>query len=76
MSTAANAPEPTVRVKLLATIEPTSTDRQRYEAGSIWHMPLPRVEALEAAGAVEILDFVDDAPAPAPMTPDSDSDEE
>lgn len=56
-------PEPTVLVRMLESVGPTATDRQRYEAGTEWHVPLARAEALEAAGLAELLDTLD-APAP------------
>lgn len=44
------APVPPVHVRLLATIDPTPTDRQRYGAGELWVFPAARAEALVAQG--------------------------
>lgn len=53
---AADLPEPTEWVRCLATIEPTATDRMRYEAGTEWSMPRARAEVLLEAGAIELID--------------------
>lgn len=57
-------PETNARVRMLETIEPTATDRTRYHAGEEWTVSLARAEALEAAGAAEILALIE-PPAPA-----------
>jgi hypothetical protein len=74
-------PESNARVRMLETIEPTATDRTRYHAGEEWTVSLARAEALEAAGAAEILEIIDPAPAnpadaPADVAADVESDEE
>lgn len=72
MSDAAQpTPPANATVRFLATVEPTATDRQRYEAGSEWTLPLDRAEAFEAEGTVELLDLLE---PPAPATPDLDED--
>jgi hypothetical protein len=61
-------PQPNdVRVRMLATVGPTVTDRQRYDAGSEWTMPIDRALELEALGEAEILGELDTA---APNDPD------
>jgi hypothetical protein len=74
-------PESNARVRMLETIEPTATDRTRYDYDSVWTVSLARAEALEAAGAAEILEIIDPAPAapadaPADVENDVASDEE
>jgi hypothetical protein len=46
MASTPTAPTPPVWVRFLATIDPTPVDRTRYEAGSVWHMPIDRAQAL------------------------------
>ena len=72
----ANPPAlPDVWVRFLETIEPTATDRTRYDADSEWAMSDARAEELLAAGKVELIDppaaTLDQSPAAAP-----DADEE
>lgn len=57
-------PETNARVRMLETIEPTATDRTRYEFDSEWTVSLARAEELEAAGQAEILALIE-PPAPA-----------
>jgi hypothetical protein len=56
------APPPTARVRLLETIEPSATDKTRYEAGTDWTFSEDRALALVEAGQAKLLP---DAPAAA-----------
>lgn len=48
---ASSPPSPAdVWVRFLATVGPTSTDRTRYEAGSVWAVSRARADALSAEG--------------------------
>lgn len=64
-TTEAPAPDPCARVRFLASVGPTPTDRTVYQAGSEWTVSLARAEQLEADGEAEVLEILD-APAPAP----------
>jgi hypothetical protein len=46
------SPSP-VWVRLIAAIEPTALDPNRYAAGSTWHMPANRAAALVEAEVAE-----------------------
>ncbi len=41
--------QPDVWVRFLETVDPTPTDRMRYEAGSVWAVPAARAESLISA---------------------------
>ena len=74
MSTASRPAEmsdPPEWVRCLVTLEPTATDRTRYEAGSVWAMPRARAEVLLERGDIELIDppAVTFAAGPTP-TPD------
>lgn len=56
-------PDRTARVRLLETIEPTATDKTRYDAGTDWTFSEDAALALVEAGKAELLP---DAPAPDP----------
>lgn len=59
-----NAPTPrTATVRLLETLEPSATDKTRYDAGTDWTFPEDRALELVEAGFAELLA---DAPAAAP----------
>lgn len=62
------APPPTARVRLLETIEPTATDKSRYDAGTVWTFSEDRALALVEAGQAKLLS---DEPA-ALAEPDAD----
>lgn len=49
-------PTPPVWLRFTETVEPTATNPQRYEAGSVWHVPIDRAEALLDAGQAELCD--------------------
>lgn len=48
-------PAPTARVRLLETIEPSATDKARYDAGTVWTFPEDAALALVEAGQAELL---------------------
>lgn len=50
-----SAPMPTARVRLLETLEPTATDKTRYDAGTTWSFPEDTALALVEAGKAELL---------------------
>jgi hypothetical protein len=51
-----STPRPDVPVRFTATVEPSLTDRMRYEAGSVWTVPAARADALFADGLAEPAD--------------------
>lgn len=55
------APEPNARVRFLASVGPTATDKTVYAAGSEWTVSLARAEQLEADGEAEILELLEPA---------------
>lgn len=59
----AAAPAPSAAVRLLETIEPTATDKTRYEAGTVWTFPEDTALALVEAGKAELLPDTPAAPA-------------
>ncbi len=59
-------PAPTARVRFLETIEPTATDKTRYEAGTDWTFPEDTALALVEDGKAELLPDVPAAPATEP----------
>lgn len=71
------APEPNARVRMLASVGPTPTDRTVYQAGSEWTVSLARAQQLEDANEAEILEIIEpSAPAPAEAVGDDSIDEE
>lgn len=66
MSDDTEAPAPTARVRLLETIEPTATDKTRYDAGTDWTFPEDTALALVEAGKAELLPDAPAAPAAEP----------
>ena len=58
-----STPAPTARVRLLETLEPTATDKTRYDAGTDWTFPEDAALALVEAGKAELLP---DAPVAEP----------
>ncbi len=67
------APARTARVELLETIEPTATDKTRYDAGTVWTFPEDTALALVEAGKADLLP---DEPAAPTAEPAAVGDEE
>jgi hypothetical protein len=63
MSASTNA-----RVKMLATVAPTVTDRQTYAAGETWTVPLATAEQWLDDGSAELIEIL-----PAPVASDDES---
>lgn len=55
--------EETLSVQFTRTVEPTPTDPTRYDAGSVWQVPVSRAEQLLDDGVAELTDG-DTPPAP------------
>ncbi len=69
LQTPSPAPEANARVRFLASVGPSATDRTVYAAGTEWTVSLTRAEALVDAGVAELLDVLEPtAPAPADAT--------
>jgi hypothetical protein len=53
MTSPTTSRRPDIWVRFLQTVEPTSTDRTRYDAGSVWAVSAERGDELVAGGEAE-----------------------
>jgi hypothetical protein len=67
--TAGPAAEAQAKVRMLATVGPTPTDKNVYHYDSEWTFPLSRAEQLVDAGEAELLSITDAPAAPADAEP-------